>query len=141
MPDGLLSMDGFARWVLSAVAPHSDRVPYVRRQAAAVLHLWELDDLSWPVQLLLGELAGNAVRHARTIFNVSLAWDGHVLRGEVTDANPQPPKPRIDPPADEPGGRGLLLVAMIADRWGYEGHYHGKTVWFELKPPQPSAAA
>lgn len=140
-PDGLLSMDGIDRWVLSALPPQPDRVPYVRRQASAVLRLWHLDDLVWSVQMLLGELAGNAVRHARTLFTVSLTWDGRVLRGAVTDANPLPPEPRIDPPADEPGGRGLFLVAMIANGWGFEARYHGKTVWFELRPPPPSAAA
>jgi hypothetical protein len=89
-PDGKLTMDGFARWVLSAVDPDPARVPYLRHQAGLVLHLWRLDDVAWTVELLLTELASNVVRHARTLFNVGMVWDGHTLRGEVTDANPVP---------------------------------------------------
>ena len=134
LPDGRLMMDGFARWLLSAVAPEPERVPYVRRQAASVLHLWSLGDVAGTVELLVDELAGNAVRHARTPFSVTLTWDGRTLRGEVTDVNPVPPQPRLSMEADELGGRGLLLVSQVADRWGFEGHSRGKTVWFELYP-------
>jgi anti-sigma regulatory factor (Ser/Thr protein kinase) len=134
LPDGRLTMDGFARWLLSAVTPDAERVPYVRRQAAAVLHLWRLDRVTAAVELLVDELAGNAVRHARTPFSVTLTWDGHTLRGEVTDVNPLPPQPKHSSPPDDLGGRGLLLVSRLADRWGFEGHSRGKTVWFELDP-------
>jgi anti-sigma regulatory factor (Ser/Thr protein kinase) len=134
MPDGRLTMDGFARWLLSTVPPQPERVPYVRRQAAAVLRLWRLDEVAAEVELLVDELAGNAVRHARTPFSVTLTWDGRTLRGEVTDVNPLPPQPRLATTPDELGGRGLLLVIGMADRWGFEGHSRGKTVWFELYP-------
>jgi hypothetical protein len=36
---------------------------------------------------------------------------------------------------DPPRGRGLQLVAAIADRCGAEDHQGGKRVWFELTPP------
>lgn len=131
-------MDGFARWLLSTVPPEPERVPYVRRQVVAVLQLWQLDeDVAGLVELLVDELAGNAVRHARTPFSVTLVWDGRTLRGEVTDVNPAPPQPKLGTGLDELGGRGLLLVSRLADRWGFEGHTHGKTVWFELRPQAP----
>jgi anti-sigma regulatory factor (Ser/Thr protein kinase) len=139
LPDGRLTMDGFARWLLSAVTPEAERVPYVRRQAAAVLRLWRLDRVTAAVELLMDELAGNAVRHARTPFSVTLTWDGHTLRGEVTDVNPLPPRPKHSPAPDDLGGRGLLLVSRLADRWGFEGHSRGKTVWFELDPAMHAA--
>jgi anti-sigma regulatory factor (Ser/Thr protein kinase) len=116
------------------VAAQPDRVPYVRRQAVAVLRLWRLDGVAAVVELLVDELAGNAVRHARTPFSVTLTWDGRTLRGEVTDVNPIPPQPRLAMSPDALGGRGLLLVSELADRWGFEGHSRGKTVWFELYP-------
>jgi histidine kinase-like protein len=134
MPDGRLTTDGFSRWLLSSVAAQPDRVPYVRRQAAAVLRLWRLDGVAAVVELLVDKLAGNAVRHARTPFSVTLTWDGRTLRGEVTDVNPIPPQPRLTVSPDALGGRGLLLVSELADRWGFEGHSRGKTVWFELYP-------
>ena len=53
-PGGRLLMDSFARWILSPIEPLSDRVPYVRRQAQAVLRLWDInEDLTWPVELIL----------------------------------------------------------------------------------------
>jgi len=134
MPDGRLTMDGFARWLLSTVTPEAERVPYVRRQAAAVLHHWRLDAVAPAVELLVDELAGNAVRHARTPFSLTLTWDGRTLRGEVTDVNPLPPQPKLSAAPDDLGGRGLLLVSQLADRWGFDGHSRGKTVWFELNP-------
>ena len=30
-------------------------------------------------------------------------------------------------------GRGLGLVELMADRWGYEGDGNGRTVFFELR--------
>lgn len=133
LPDGRMTMDGFARWILSAVPAVADRVPYVRQQVGRVLALWQLDDLAPVVELLLTELVGNAVRHARTPFSVMMRWNGRALRCEVTDANPLPPSPQgeVDPLAT--GGRGLLLVDQLATAWGTELVPQGKTVWFDLK--------
>jgi len=125
-------MDGYGRWILPAVQPEPGRVPYLRHQADMVLHLWHLDDVAGDVELLLTELASNVVRHARTLFNVGLVWDGRTLRGEITDANPEPPQEQDDPAADRLGGRGLFLVDQLAQRWGYDQHRYGKTVWFEV---------
>jgi anti-sigma regulatory factor (Ser/Thr protein kinase) len=129
-------MDGFARWVLPSIEPHAERVPYLRRQVERVLHLWRLDALAWQVELVVTELATNAVRHARTLFTVAMTWDGRRLRIEVSDAHPVPPEPRDEIPADSTGGRGLLLVEQLADRWGYDPHERGKTIWCDLVPVQ-----
>ena len=135
LPDGRLLMDGFARWVLPSIEPRPERVPYLRRQVERVLQVWHLEDLAWRVELVVTELATNAVRHARTLFTVSMAWDGRRLRIEVSDAHPVPPRPTDQPPpADSTGGRGLLLVEQLADRWGYDPHERGKTIWCDLVP-------
>jgi anti-sigma regulatory factor (Ser/Thr protein kinase) len=128
-----MTMDGFARWILSAVPAVADRVPYVRQQAARVLSLWQLDEMASVAELLLTELVANAVRHARTPFTVLMRWNGRVLRCEVTDANPLPPNARfaVDPLAQ--GGRGLLLVDRFASAWGTELVPHGKTIWFDVQ--------
>ena len=134
LPDGRLLMDGFAQWILSPIEPLSDRVPYVRRQAQAVLRLWDVDeDLIWRIELILTELASNVVRHARTPFTLMLAWNGHTVRGEVSDANPESPRPQDIVPPDSPGGRGLLLVRELATAWGAQVHRNGKTVWFTIR--------
>jgi anti-sigma regulatory factor (Ser/Thr protein kinase) len=134
LPEGRLVMDGFARWVLPSIQPQAERVPYLRRQVERVLHLWRLDALAWQVELVVTELATNAVRHARTLFTVAMTWDGRRLRIEVSDAHPVPPEPREEVSPDATGGRGLLLVEQLADHWGYEPHERGKTIWCDLRP-------
>jgi anti-sigma regulatory factor (Ser/Thr protein kinase) len=132
-------MNGFARWVLPGLEPHPERVPYLRRQVDRVLKLWHLEDLAWRAELVVTELATNAVRHARTLFTVAMTWDGRRLRIEVSDAQPVPPRTVQEAPSpDATGGRGLLLVEQLSDRWGYHPHERGKTIWCDLLPGETS---
>jgi anti-sigma regulatory factor (Ser/Thr protein kinase) len=79
----------------------------------------------------------NAYRHAkvppgREIRARCVQTDGR-LRLSVTDASDTLPVLREAAPEDE-SGRGLPLVAALADDWGAEPRACGigKTVWFEL---------
>ena len=134
LPDGKLSLDGSARWRLPAIAPGPEQVTYVRHQARLVLRLWRLTDLIAAVEVLVSELATNAVRHARTVFTVAASWDGQTLRVEVSDASPLAPRPQLAVHPDGEGGRGLLLVDAIASSWGVDLNPEGKTVWFTISP-------
>ena len=89
--------------------------------------------------LITSELASNAVRHGRVPgrdFEVRLSADAETLRVEVSDAlgERRPPLLAPVPPGDAECGRGLLLVAHLADRWGVCPRLPGpgKTVWAEL---------
>jgi anti-sigma regulatory factor (Ser/Thr protein kinase) len=121
-------------WELSALPPVPASVAAARRQAHDVLDIWarrghlrEDDAL-----LMLDELAANTVRHAHTPFTISLSLDREALRGAVLDLNPRPPVLRI-PTLEDLGGRGIQMVAVLADRWGVDRHDgDGKTVWFEI---------
>jgi anti-sigma regulatory factor (Ser/Thr protein kinase) len=128
-------MDGAQQWVLTGVEPNPDDVATVRRQARLVLQSWALDEFSWAVVLLLSELTSNVVRHARTPYDVTMTWDRHTVRLSVRDANTAPPRPHVHVTQAQADGRGLLLVANLATRWGWEPHADGKVVWFELAPP------
>lgn len=89
--------------------------------------------------LITAELGANAVRHGRVAgrdFHVRLATDadGARLRVEVSDtrAERRPAVTAITAPdAESESGRGLLLVAALADDWGVTDRRHGpgKTVW------------
>ncbi|WP_037669850.1 ATP-binding protein [Streptomyces griseus] len=89
---------------------------------------------------IVAELAANAVLHGRVPgrdFRLTLRLDtARTLRVEVTDARGDR-VPVVPNPAQgcAESGRGLLLVAAFADRWGVdEGPSPCKTVWAELAP-------
>ena len=87
-------------------------------------------------ELLTSELVSNALRHTesgRVRLQVSCG-DGR-LRVDVTDEAPplqMPGAPRM-PGADAESGRGLPLLALMAQRWGVSrSDGRGNQVWFEL---------
>lgn len=100
------------------------------------------DELATTAQLLLSELVTNAYRHARPLpdgrITVRCALSPtRTLRVDVTDGYAvELPYPRPTFPTDI-SGRGLILVASLADTWGIDllPDTTGKTVWFELTAP------
>lgn len=91
--------------------------------------------------LIAAELAANAVRHGHVRgrdFHLRLTMAADTLRVEVTDTRAErvPPSSPQEPPGDAESGRGLLLVAGLATRWGSGPRLGapGKTVWAELAP-------
>jgi anti-sigma regulatory factor (Ser/Thr protein kinase) len=83
--------------------------------------------------LALSELVTNAVVHGTGPVDVMAHEDDRSIRWEVADRNPQLPLPRAAFPNDS-SGRGLAIVAAVAETWGYESapDAAGKLVWFEL---------
>ncbi|MBA2955911.1 ATP-binding protein [Nocardioides sp. CGMCC 1.13656] len=85
--------------------------------------------------LLATELASNAIEHGGGPALLDAYVRADAIRIAVADPSPVLPTPRpIADTADELSerGRGLLLVAALASRWGAEPHAHGKTVWCEI---------
>ncbi len=83
------------------------------------------------VQLVVSELATNAVVHAGTPFSVSISSDESVIRIAVSDGSVVPPVMRDAAPGAV-SGRGLRLVAAVSGDWGVEPGPDGKTEWAEL---------
>ncbi|CAL9406534.1 ATP-binding protein [Streptomyces sp. enrichment culture] len=115
-----------------------------RRLATHQLDLWHLPyggPVSDTVALVVAELAANAVVHGCVPgrdFELRLAYDrpAGLVRVEVSDTHPDLPTTSGRPAEDAEDGRGLLLVAAVADRWGVEGRTGpGKTVWAECAAP------
>ena len=98
---------------------------------SATLGEWGCAHVDDTVKLLTTELVGNVVRQAQTEMLVSMRLDDHTLSIEVVDDSPDMLIER-SPHLDEPGGRGLLMVNAMADRWGVRRRRSGKSVWFEL---------
>ncbi|MDR2988249.1 MAG: ATP-binding protein [Nocardiopsaceae bacterium] len=55
-----------------------------------------------------------------------------VLRIDVHDSSPVPLPPACEHDPDDENGRGLTVVAAIAERWGWRPERFGKVVWCEL---------
>ncbi|MEY9843932.1 PAS domain S-box-containing protein [Streptacidiphilus sp. BW17] len=117
-------------WVLPS-EPTS--VARARELACGWLLECGLDDLVDTVELLVSELATNALRHGRGDIRLRLLRDS-VLVCEVWDNGYAQPRQRRARDTDE-GGRGLQLVSLLADRWGSRRTPNGKAVWFELAVP------
>ena len=84
--------------------------------------------------LAVTELVTNSLVHAGPGPITLWAWlDANRLRVEVHDAGPGIPEGRdwILPDGGTPGGRGLALVRMVADRWGHRADPWA-SVWFEM---------
>ncbi|MGC9376592.1 ATP-binding protein [Streptomyces sp. MH13] len=96
-------------------------------------------DVNETLTLITAELCANAVQHGRVPgrdFHVRLAAeaDGGRLRVEVSDTRAERRPAATVPPhpdAEAESGRGLLLVAALADAWGVTDRHDGpgKTVW------------
>lgn len=122
MPDLDLLLDSNPRSVAPARAEF-------RRYAASHMSSDDVDEAS----VIVSELVTNAQRvspDSQVVLHVSVV--GELMRIEVVDgAATLPPSPR---PAslDAENGRGLILVAALAHRWGTSPHRLGKCVWAEL---------
>ncbi|MEU4681841.1 ATP-binding protein [Streptomyces xinghaiensis] len=124
-----------------AASPRGARL--ARRLAVRRMEDWGYppeSDVSCAVALVVGELAANAVRHGRVPgrdFGLRIGLDGSagLVRIEVADAASGKRPPAAPPPSCPEGesGRGLLLVDVLAVRWGCAPrHPMGKTVWAEV---------
>ncbi|MFD3413755.1 ATP-binding protein [Streptomyces cyaneofuscatus] len=133
---------------LSAPAPEpvlrEDRVDYTptaravslsRHRAARMVLQWGHPGMAGDAALIVSELATNALLHGAIrgrLFRVHLTLTEFVLRIVVSDPRGErlPCLPRLD--GDDCYGRGLLIVAQLADRWGVEPRTVGKSVFAEL---------
>lgn len=84
--------------------------------------------------LMVSEVATNAVRHTRSglggSYKVLVGLTIGTVRVEVQDQGGETvPCPKQDS-GDREGGRGVAIVDMLADQWGYDPAR--RVFWFEL---------
>jgi PAS domain S-box-containing protein len=127
-----LQSDRVASWDLPA---DPAAVGVARKQVTAKLAGWGLDDAAFVTGLVVSELVTNAIRYAESPIQLRLIRD-RTLICEVSDGSSTAPHLRRAKAFDE-GGRGLLLVSQLTERWGTRQTQHGKTIWAE----QPLRAA
>ncbi|WP_230396679.1 ATP-binding protein [Streptomyces blattellae] len=121
-----------------------DAVPVARDHVRAILTSWLLGELADDAESIVGELAANAVVHARGIgefFEVGLRRLDGVLIVEVSDSFQwRMPERRDADPADDCDGRGLAIVEALSDKWGVRPREAGKTIWAHLSVTREEAA-
>jgi anti-sigma regulatory factor (Ser/Thr protein kinase) len=94
---------------------------------------WGVAGIADVAELLSSELVTNAVVHARSAIELEAARSQSDLRVDVRDVGPGAVVAEGRPPSSEAeGGRGLAIVASLADDWGVESSGRGKSVWFSL---------
>ena len=113
--------------------PDAASVPAARRFTTDAVIDLGAEEAAGEAQLLVSELATNAVVHARSPIRLTVLRDGDCVRVEVRDDDPHlPTLPSSMPPVTATGGRGILLVDAMATDWGVNANEKGKTIWFEL---------
>ncbi|MVO83540.1 ATP-binding protein [Streptomyces sp. p1417] len=131
---------------------HPRSVSRARQELRKNLADWGAADLEDAALVVLSELLTNAVRHARASHGREIETrfrrlesdrsggsDGSggscVVRIEVHDSDAELPVVRPYGPCAD-GGRGLPIVAALAERWGVTPRNGpGKQVWAELRAP------
>ncbi|MEU0052328.1 SpoIIE family protein phosphatase [Streptomyces sp. NPDC006309] len=103
----------------------------VRKQVVEQLAAWSLSEASFTAELVVSELVTNAIRYGSHPIRLRLIHDATTLICEVSDTSHTAPHLRRAKVLDE-GGRGLLLVAQLTQRWGSRHTTEGKTIWAEL---------
>ena len=124
---------------LGAMAPGAElSVPSVPRSVASVRHFARAACGGLPrgtadtVELLVSEIATNALVHGAGDVRVRVNVSGGTVRVEVDDGGTALPTLREASPTAE-GGRGLALVVAMSSGWGVAPRPGGKTVWFEVQ--------
>ncbi|MFC9083337.1 SpoIIE family protein phosphatase [Streptomyces sp. NPDC057062] len=98
---------------------------YIRKQ----LKKWNLEDLITTTELVVSELVGNVIRHAKGPIRLRLLYS-RTLICEVYDSSSSMPRIRHAAYTDE-DGRGLQLIAAVSQRWGARYLRDGKCIWTE----------
>ncbi|MEV5798454.1 SpoIIE family protein phosphatase [Streptomyces collinus] len=103
----------------------------IRKQVVDQLERWSLTGIAFTAELVVSELVTNAIRYGARPIRLRLIHDAATLIVEVSDTSHTAPHLRRAKTFDE-GGRGLLLVAQLTQRWGSRHTAEGKTIWAEL---------
>ncbi|MFF0737730.1 ATP-binding protein [Streptomyces chartreusis] len=120
-----------------------ETAPLARGLARTACAAWNLpSEVAESAALVMAELFTNAVRHARgpsVRVIVNRPSDARVYLAVIDHAPECLPHLRT-PQSEEQGGRGLVIVQSLSERWGYDrlgpaARPWGKRCWAELRVP------
>ncbi|WMX46166.1 SpoIIE family protein phosphatase [Streptomyces roseicoloratus] len=140
----LLSRQGAAvreaprRTMMTVAQAEPERIAAAREQVRQLLHDWTDEDQVDSAVLMVSEMVTNVLVHtdgdALLVAEVVCRDRARRLRVEVADASDELPHKR-HPGEMASSGRGLILMEMLAHRWGVDPRGEGKAIWFELEEP------
>lgn len=130
-----LNPDHHVTWELP---PEPEVVGRARTLAARKLADWGLEELEFTTELVVSELVTNAIRYGSPPIQLRLIRDRRLIC-EVSDDSSTSPHVRRALDTDE-GGRGMFMVAQVAQLWGTRYHARGKTIWAAQPLPDGDGA-
>lgn len=128
------------RWALRpaplrlTIQPRPAEVRRARHWFRSCLRDWADDSLT-VAESIFAEVAANAIQHGHGRVTVSVRRWPHAVHCDVRDASWRQPHRLAGWHPDLEGGRGMVIVAALADSWGVHRSMLGKNVWFELSKP------
>jgi anti-anti-sigma regulatory factor len=91
---------------------------------------WDCPELAGAGCIVVTEMVNNVITHARTEMVVLLGHHGDTMSVAVRDHSATVPRFHGRPASPTSyGGRGLLLIDSVSNRWGHFGLADGKVVW------------
>lgn len=132
---------GKSAFLSTCLSREAASVPLCRQLVREALTDWKLPDVADTAELVVSELASNAVQHAgRGAIRLTLcrlADDRvHVAVIDKSRALPVPAAPS----PEEVGGRGLAIIDALSLNWGTDTLPWGKRVWAEVGLGEPQAS-
>jgi anti-sigma regulatory factor (Ser/Thr protein kinase) len=115
------------------VPPLASAVRRTRAWVEEQLGSWEVDgEAVWVAVMGVSELVTNVLLHAATEARVTLDLSPERLLVTVADTGTRGTPTHTSGEVTATRGRGLGLVAAIANSCGFERNVSGSTVWFEV---------
>ncbi|MDX3761891.1 SpoIIE family protein phosphatase [Streptomyces sp. AK02-04a] len=123
--------------VLTRSLPDHPKAASLAREATRhQLELWGVDEeTASTTELIVSEFVGNAIRYGAPPLRLRLILE-QKLTCEVSDAATSAPHVKHARTIDETG-RGLFIIAALADHWGARFQEQGKSVWAEQSMAHP----
>ncbi|NEB82470.1 SpoIIE family protein phosphatase [Streptomyces sp. SID14478] len=134
------------RTAMTIAQAEPERIAAARQQLRELLHDWSDEDQVDSAVLLISEMVTNVLVHtdgdALMVAEVTRGTEGgpRRMRVEVADASDNLPHKRR-PGELASSGRGLVLMELLAQRWGVDPQGEGKSIWFELYEPSAAPVA
>lgn len=118
--------------ISETLLPIAGAARHSRNLATEACARWDVPELTAAASLICSELISNVIDHAHTMMTLRLSLGSTFFFIAVRDGSTV--KPQIAPVA--PGalrGRGLQIIALTANSWGFLPAGDGKVVWASLR--------